>query len=232
MLITVEPLSDAIGAEAGGIGPSRPVARQTRRAIHRAFLDHSALLFRGQRLSEANQEDFCRLFGALALVKSSRSKNAGQPHIMFVSNVRNEGFQTTLEDGEMWFHSDQCYYESPAMATTLYAIEAYAIEAPPIGGDTLFASAYAAYDALPGTLRARSEGWRAGDLSLWDNCCALHARTDFDPRRRRDIPGRRPHGRVGDESLCESGRCREDAGNPGTAESLYESGLGRAVNRP
>ena len=262
MPITVEPLSETIGAEIGGIDLSRPVDEAARRTIHRAFLDHLVILFRGQNLSETDQEDFCRLFGELELVKSSRSKNKDQPHIMFVSNVRGEGFQTTLEDGEMWFHSDQCYYEAPVMATTLYAIEV-----PPVGGNTLFASAYAAYDALPETLRAPLEGkralnvydiernavtrvresrpeapgwthpvfrthpetgrraiyvnrlmtdrvegvdraesdallqavydhmenprfihehvWRAGDLLLWDNRCALHARTDFDPGHRR-----------------------------------------------
>ncbi len=262
MPITVKPLSETIGAEIGGIDLSRPADEAARRAIHRAFLDHLVILFRDQDLSETDQEGFCHLFGELELVKSSRSKNKDQPHIMFVSNVRNEGFQTTLEDGEMWFHSDQCYYEAPVMATTLYAIEV-----PPVGGNTLFASAYAAYDALPEALRAPLEGkralnvydiaynalakiresrpeapkwahpvfrthpetgrralyvnrlmtdyiegmdraesdalleavynhmenpaftyehvWRAGDLLLWDNRCALHARTDFDPGHRR-----------------------------------------------
>ena len=135
MPITVIPLSKVIGAEIRGIELSEPIDEPTRKVIHRAFLDHSVILIRDQELSEANQEDFCRLFGEIELVKSSRSKNAEQPHIMFVSNVRNEGFRTTLEDGEMWFHSDQCYYEAPVMATTLYAIEV-----PPVGGNTLFAS--------------------------------------------------------------------------------------------
>ena len=161
MPITVEPLSVALGAEIRGVDLSRPVAEPTRRTIHQAFLDHLVILFRDQDLSETDQEDFCALFGELELVKSSRSKNKDQPHIMFVSNVRNEGFQTTLEDGEMWFHSDQCYYESPVMATTLYAIEV-----PPAGGNTLFANAHAAYDALPEALRAPLEGRRA--LNVYD----------------------------------------------------------------
>lgn len=156
----VTPLSDALGAEIR-IDLSRPVDAEARRAIRRAFLDHQVILFRSQDLSEAGQESFCRLFGELELVKASRSKNDAQPHIMFVSNVRNEGFRTTLEDGEMWFHSDQCYYETPVMATTLYAIEV-----PPRGGNTLFADGYAAYDTLDAEVKAALDGRRA--LNVYD----------------------------------------------------------------
>ena len=53
-------------------------------------------------------------------------------------------FQTALENGDMWFHSDQCYYEFPCRASTLYAIEI-----PKVGGNTLFANCYAAWETLP-----------------------------------------------------------------------------------
>ena len=75
----VRPLSEALGAEIR-IDLSRPVDAEARRAIRRAFLDHQVILFRGQDLSEAGQESFCRLFGELELVKASKSKNDAQPH--------------------------------------------------------------------------------------------------------------------------------------------------------
>ena len=161
MPITVQPLSGSIGAEIGGVDLSRPIDEATRQVVHRAFLDHQVILLRDQDLSETGQEEFCLRFGELERVKSSQSKNDAQKHIMFVSNVRDEGFRTTLEDGEMWFHSDQCYYEAPVMATTLYAIEV-----PPVGGNTLFADGYAAYDSLSQVAKSALEGKRA--LNVYD----------------------------------------------------------------
>ena len=170
MPITVQPLSATIGAEIGGIDLSRPIDEATQRAIHRAFLDHQVIVFRNQDLSETDQEDFCLRFGEMERVKSSKSKNDAQKHIMFVSNVRDEGFRTTLEDGEMWFHSDQCYYESPVMATTLYAIEV-----PLVGGNTLFADGYAAYDTLAADLKAALADKRA--LNVYDIAYNAQAKT-------------------------------------------------------
>ena len=64
---------------------------------------------------------------------------------MLVSNIRENGkLLGSLPDGEMHFHSDQCYLEKPANGTFLYAIEI-----PSQGGDTLFLNMYKAYEALP-----------------------------------------------------------------------------------
>ncbi len=160
MPIPVRPLSPSLGAEIG-VDLSQPIDAARHSEIRRTFLDRGVILFRDQHLSEADQEAFCLRFGELELVRSSKSKNDAQPHIMFVSNVRGEGFRTTLEDGEMWFHSDQCYYETPAMATTLYAIEV-----PPAGGNTLFADCRAAYDTLDAGIRRALAGRRA--LNVYD----------------------------------------------------------------
>ena len=119
------------------------------------------ILFRDQDLSETDHERFCLYFGELERVKSSISQSAAQPHIMFVSNVRDTGLRTTLEDGEMWFHSDQCYYECPVSATTLFAIEI-----PDKGGNTLFANCYTAYETLPADIRAKLDGATA--LNVYD----------------------------------------------------------------
>ncbi len=55
---------------------------------------------------------------------------------MLISNIREDGKPIgALPDGEMYFHSDQCYMERPSMATLLYAIEV-----PRHGGNTLFAN--------------------------------------------------------------------------------------------
>jgi len=135
-----------------------PLDDATFRAIERALAEHCVILFRGQDLTEDHHVAFASRFGPLAQVlhkHGGRSKH--HPGVMFISNVRENGeLIGALPDGEMMFHSDQCYIERPCMASMLYAIEI-----PSVGGDTLFANMYAAYDALPADLKARLDGARA-----------------------------------------------------------------------
>ena len=161
MAITVTPLSDALGAEISGVDLRRPQDADTVAEIRKAWQDHLVIVFRGQDLGQADQERFCHYFGELEVVKSSRSINDENPHILYVSNVKEPGLRTVLENGEMWFHSDQCYYEDPIMATVLYAIEV-----PSKGGNTLFADCYAAYETLADDVKRRIEGRRA--LNAYD----------------------------------------------------------------
>ena len=84
---------------------------------------------------------------------------------MLVSNIRENGkLIGSLPDGEMHFHSDQCYLERPAKGTFLYAIEI-----PSQGGDTLFLNMYKAYDTLPSALKARVDGRKALNAYLYDS---------------------------------------------------------------
>jgi taurine dioxygenase len=86
---------------------------------------------------------------------------------MYVSNRAVKGGETFLPDGEMFFHADLCYRETPTIGTTLFAIEV-----PSQGGDTLFADACRAFDALSGDRRARIESLsalHAFDSQAYDN---------------------------------------------------------------
>jgi taurine dioxygenase len=79
------------------------------------------------------------------------------PGIMLISNIRENGEPIgALPDGEMMFHHDMIHKEVPSKATLLYSVEI-----PSYGGNTLFASGYAAYDTLDPALRERLEGRRA-----------------------------------------------------------------------
>ena len=81
---------------------------------------------------------------------------------MLISNIREDGKPIgALPDGEMQFHTDQCHQERPAKATMLYAIEV-----PSVGGNTLFANAYAAYETLPDAIKRRIDGRKA--LNAYD----------------------------------------------------------------
>ena len=151
--IRVRPLSNALGAEISGIDLRRPLGPETISTVKEAWNDHLVIVFRDQDLTQEDQERFCGYFGEMEVVKSSRSLDDDNPHILFVSNVQEEGKRTVLENGEMWFHSDQCYYECPVSATVLYAIEI-----PRVGGNTLFSNCYTAYETLPADLKSRIEG--------------------------------------------------------------------------
>jgi taurine dioxygenase len=76
---------------------------------------------------------------------------------MLISNIRKDGKPIgALPDGEMQFHTDQCYIERPAKGSMLYAIEV-----PSVGGNTLFANAYMAYETLPDEVKRRIDGRKA-----------------------------------------------------------------------
>lgn len=261
--ITTNPLSPALGVEIKGVDirhlPSADLA-----TILDMWHQNLLVLLRDQELSEEEQVKFGEEFGGGSLapghIPELEGKNEG---VAYVTNVRDAGLKGILPDGEMQFHSDQCYRERPSRGTMLYAIDV-----PSRGGNTLFANSYAAYETLPEDMRrrlaglqalnvydyglnptkrgvvdvnapswvhpvvrthpvtkrkslyinrlmtARIEGlpgeesdallsmlfdhqekpefiyahaWRPGDVLIWDNRCALHARTDFDPAERRHM---------------------------------------------
>lgn len=154
--ITFEPLSDAIGAEVRGVDLSRPLSAEDVATIKQGWNDHVVLVFRGQDVSNEDQVRFCSYFGDLELVRTGKYASEDMKHTMMITNVRDTGLKTALEDGDMWFHSDQCYYEIPAKASVLYAIEI-----PPVGGNTLFANCYLALETLPQDLQERLASLRA-----------------------------------------------------------------------
>jgi taurine dioxygenase len=160
MGIELRPLSPAIGAEVIGIDVANDVDDVVFEEILSAWHEHLVLLFRGQELSTEEQMVFARRFGELERVRTN--PEAGETEqVMFVANRVVEGRQGVLPDGEMYFHTDQCYYENPCQATMLYAIEV-----PTAGGNTLFANAQLAWSELSADLQAQVVGKYA--LNVYD----------------------------------------------------------------
>lgn len=160
--LEIVPLTRHIGAELRGIDLREKPDAETVRAIYQAWLDHLVIIFPGQQLS---QEDLVRVtgyFGELGeLHRPPKFFPKGYskllPGIMLISNIRENGEPIgALPDGEMMFHHDMIHSEVPSKATLLYSVEI-----PSTGGNTLFASGYAAYDALEPGIRARLEGRKA-----------------------------------------------------------------------
>lgn len=153
MIPTVTPLTPLVGAEISGIDLREALSPEAAAIVVRAWLDHGVIVIRGQDIDEHQQVCFARHFGELIArprpkdmrAESQReSQDAYDGYTMLVSNIRENGKPIgSLPDGEMQFHSDMSYLETPSRATILYGIEV-----PHAGGDTLFASTTAAYDAL------------------------------------------------------------------------------------
>ena len=146
--IKVEPVSGALGAEISGVSLAA-LDDETFEEIHRAWLAHEVIFFREQRITPADQAAFAERFGELDTYPFI-APLAGHPHVIPIIKEKD----TKINFGGGW-HSDMSYQEKPVKATCLYAIEV-----PKGGGDTLFASMTAAYDALSQGMRDLLDGVR------------------------------------------------------------------------
>jgi taurine dioxygenase len=136
--IQVEKLTPHAGAEIRGADLSRPLDERTFKEIHAALIDNGVIFFRDQHLTPAQQKAFGRLFGELHLHPAAPKEVPEHPEILVIHADENSKHVA----GENW-HSDVSCDLEPPMGSILYMHEL-----PPVGGDTLFASMYAAYDAL------------------------------------------------------------------------------------
>jgi len=123
-------------------------------AFKRAWHQHQVLLVRDQSLTDHDLVAFSRRFGDLdwaPVQETGRRFVEGIPEIYIVSNVKQNGEPIgSLGSGEAVWHTDMSYLDMPPMASMLYALEI-----PPVGGNTSFCSMYAIYDALPAGLKQR-----------------------------------------------------------------------------
>jgi taurine dioxygenase len=126
MIMTMVPTGAALGAEVQQVDV-RSIDAHVFAAIHRAWLDHQVLLFRGQRLSDEDLILFSRRFGALdhAPVQENGQRFVdGHPEIYVVSNVIERGIAIgSLGSGEAVWHTDMSYLPDPPKASILYALE-------------------------------------------------------------------------------------------------------------
>jgi len=156
--ISVAPIAGACGAEIGGVDLARDLDDVTRAEIRRAWLEHLVVFFRDQQLGSDEFLAFARSIGEPVEYPFVKGID-GYPEIIEVAKLPHE----TVNFGGIW-HSDTVYLERPPMATLLIAREV-----PPQGGDTLYASMYAAYDALsPGMQRMLDGMWAVNSSALAD----------------------------------------------------------------
>ena len=150
----VRRLAGAIGAEVRDIDLLEPMYDGLIAAIRRAWLEHGVLVLRGQPLPPAQFQAFAQRFGEVVEYPFVKGIE-GFPLIIPVLKLPHE----TNNFGGIW-HTDTAYLEAPPMATMLIAREV-----PPFGGDTLFASGSAAFEALSPSMQAMLAGLKGVNTS-------------------------------------------------------------------
>ena len=148
--IVVDRLTPVIGAEISGVDLAGPIPEETMEEIRRALAENLVVFFRDQRMAPEQHLAFGRRFGELH-VHPAAPHVEGMPELMVIRADAN----STRANGEGW-HSDVSCDEEPPMGSILHIREC-----PPHGGDTLFASMYAAWEALSDRMKAYLEGMRA-----------------------------------------------------------------------
>src|ERR1700683_3543542 len=152
--ITVEPVSPHIGAKIGNIDLTKPLPNKQVEELHQAFTQYQVIFFRNQKISFDDQIRLGRYFGPLGahVGKSTISKTTENPYV----RKFHYDEKSTQISGEN-FHSDQSCAPIPPLGSILYNHTV-----PPAGGgDTMFASMYAAYAALSPGLKASLAGLTA-----------------------------------------------------------------------
>jgi taurine dioxygenase len=148
--IEVKRLTPRIGAEISGISLNEPLGNQQFQEVHDALMEHSVVFFRDQKLDVNQHKAFGRRFGELHIHPGSPPP-PGHPEILIVH--ADKGSKRIA--GEKW-HTDVSCDEEPPMGSILHLWDV-----PESGGDTLFASMYAAYDALSDRMKVYLEGLTA-----------------------------------------------------------------------
>jgi alpha-ketoglutarate-dependent taurine dioxygenase len=150
--ITIHPLAGALGAEIRGVDLTRPLDDATRQAILDAFRDHVVIYFPDQALTPEQHLALSLVFGPHQPIPHIYSVE-GFPELQIVRREAEE--RDTYVTGGNW-HTDSTYLDAPPAAVVMRAVEV-----PEFGGDTLFASMYAAYEGLSDGMKSLLGGLRA-----------------------------------------------------------------------
>jgi alpha-ketoglutarate-dependent taurine dioxygenase len=156
--LEIRRIAGALGAEIAGAALDRELDADTVAAIRQALLDHLVIFFRDQELPPRRFLAIARRFGEPVEYPFVRGIE-GFPEIIQVAKLEHE----KVNFGGIW-HSDTTYLQRPPMGTMLLAREV-----PPVGGDTLFANQYLAYEALSDGMKKLLDGLKAVNSSAKAN---------------------------------------------------------------
>ncbi len=167
--ISFKKMSDAVGVELSGFDLSRPITDEVFAEIRRAFIDHYLIVIRDQNLTPESLCAFSKRFGPLTKTPYLIPKD-GHPYVVSLTREANTDKSIPVI-GERW-HSDGAFMEETSLGSMLYALDV-----PPKGGNTHFASLQRAYDSLS-----------TGMQELAERLFVMNYPTVFDPDRQNEAP--------------------------------------------
>ena len=154
-MLEIKPINESFVAEIAGIEVQN-VTDEIFVQLYAAWLEYGVLRLREQHIDEDQLQTFSARFGPLEEIPFGRMSEADKAkvknrYVTQLSNILVDGKPIGgLGNAEANWHSDMTYVENPPPASVLLGVEI-----PPAGGDTYFADQYAAYDALPDSLKTR-----------------------------------------------------------------------------
>ena len=149
-MLKTKPLSPGFGQEISDLDVAQPLRDAQFDELESTFFAAQVLVLRDQRLAPAQFVAFGSRFGPPEPHVIDQFHHPADPNILVLSNRKREGQPVGLADAGTYFHTDYSYLQVPARATMLYSVEV-----PKVGGRTLFANQYAAYDDLPDATKRR-----------------------------------------------------------------------------
>ena len=156
--IEVVPSGAALGAEIRGVDLSKPLDDDIFGVIEAAFNEHSVVYFRNQDLHPQQLIDYANRYGEVQRLFLSHYAMPEHPEILYVSNIQENGKDIGYADAGSVWHTDMSFEQRPPRATMLHAKEIPVTEDGTVLGDTLFASAVKAYDALDRETKEKLRG--------------------------------------------------------------------------
>lgn len=149
--IKVEPLAGALGAEIFGVDLSAGLEPAMLEEVKRAFNEYLVIFFRDQQASDNDLASFARHFGDLAMLPAHRQSPGTFPELLIIDKKPDD----KLVFGWEW-HSDTTNLQTPPLGSVLAARIL-----PSVGGDTLFANQYLAYETLSEGMKRMISGLNA-----------------------------------------------------------------------
>ena len=143
MEISCRRLSNGLGSEITGIDISEPLTSDTVKEIRKIWLESNIILFRGNSLTPDQQVSFTKLLGEPEPNDSvAHLRHPENPGIVLISNEERGDGKKYDRTGQLW-HTDHAFIPNPTLASLLHAVKL-----PEVGGDTMFANMYLAYESL------------------------------------------------------------------------------------
>ena len=176
----IKPSGKTLGATVEGLDLSIPLSEGDRALIFRSLGRYGVLHFPRQTLDAASLKAFSGRFGTLETHVSNLFQEPGNPEVMILSNIQENGRPIGLADAGQDWHTDMSYSSTIAFANVLYGVRIPHRDGRPLGA-TEFANMHAAYDHLPEDYKQRLKG-----------ATALHDFNKFWEKMRREKGSTRP----------------------------------------